>query len=330
MKRLYRDYNKTNFMPMFPFPTADFPVFLAPMEEVTDASFRRICKAYGADVVISEFVSSEALIRDVEKSRKKMAFDDSERPFGIQIFGYDEESLRRAAEIAAEQRPDFVDINWGCPVKKVVSKGAGAAILKDIPKMVRLTAAVVKAVPLPVTVKTRLGWEEFNKPIVEVAEMLQDVGVRMLSVHGRTRSQMYSGTADWTLIGEIKKNPRMTIPIVGNGDLDSGEKVAAYRDRYGVDGVMVGRAAIGNPFIFREIKNVLAGEEVPPVTYEERVEVCLKHLRDAAEIKSERPAVLEMRKQYSGYFKGIPHFKETKLKLMAALTVKECEDALRG
>ena len=328
MKRLYRDYNKTNFMPMFPFPTVDFPVFLAPMEEVTDASFRRICKSYGADVVISEFVSSEALIRDVEKSRKKMAFDDSERPFGIQIFGYDEESLRRAAEIAAEQRPDFVDINWGCPVKKVVSKGAGAAILKDIPKMVRLTAAVVKAVPLPVTVKTRLGWEEFNKPIVEVAEMLQDVGVRMLSVHGRTRSQMYSGTADWTLIGEIKKNPRMTIPIVGNGDLDSGEKVAAYRDRYGVDGVMVGRAAIGNPFIFREIKSMLAGEEVPPVTYEERVEVCLKHLRDAADIKGERPAVLEMRKQYSGYFKGIPHFKETKLKLMSALTVKECEEAL--
>ena len=300
------------------------------MEEVTDASFRRICKSYGADVVISEFVSSEALIRDVEKSRKKMAFDNSERPFGIQIFGYDEESLRRAAEIAAEQRPDFVDINWGCPVKKVVSKGAGAAILKDIPKMVRLTAAVVKAVPLPVTVKTRLGWEEFNKPIVEVAEMLQDVGIQMLSVHGRTRSQMYSGTADWTLIGEIKKNPRMTIPVVGNGDLDSGEKVAAYRERYGVDGVMVGRAAIGNPFIFREIKSVLAGEEVPAVTYEERVAVCLKHLRDAAEIKGERPAVLEMRKQYSGYFKGIPHFKETKLKLMAALTVKECEDALRG
>lgn len=316
-------------MPTFPFPTTGFPVFLAPMEEVTDASFRRICKSYGADVVISEFVSSEALIRDVEKSRKKMAFNDSERPFGIQIFGYDEESLRRAAEIAAEQRPDFVDINWGCPVKKVVSKGAGAAILKDIPKMVRLTAAVVKAVPLPVTVKTRLGWEEFNKPIVEVAEMLQDVGVRMLSVHGRTRSQMYSGTADWTLIGEIKKNPRMTIPIVGNGDLDSGEKVAAYRERYGVDGVMVGRAAIGNPFIFREIKSVLAGEEVPAVTYEERVAVCLKHLRDAAEIKGERPAVLEMRKQYSGYFKGIQHFKETKLKLMAALTIEECEKALK-
>lgn len=316
-------------MPTFPFTTADFPVFLAPMEEVTDASFRRICKSYGADVVISEFVSSEALIRDVEKSRKKMAFDDSERPFGIQIFGYDEESLRRAAEIAAEQRPDFVDINWGCPVKKVVSKGAGAAILKDIPKMVRLTAAVVKAVPLPVTVKTRLGWEELNKPIVEVAEMLQDVGIQMLSVHGRTRSQMYSGTADWTLIGEIKKNPRMTIPIVGNGDLDSGEKVAAYRERYGVDGVMVGRAAIGNPFIFREIKCMLAGKEVPSVTYEERVAVCLKHLRDAAAIKGERPAVLEMRKQYGGYFKGIPHFKETKLKLMAALTVKECEEALK-
>ena len=299
------------------------------MEEVTDASFRRLCKAFGADVLISEFVSSEALIREVEKSRKKMQFSDSERPFGIQIFGHDEDSLRKAAEIAAEEQPDFIDINWGCPVKKVVAKGAGAAILKDIPKMIRLTESVVKAVNLPVTVKTRLGWEETNKPIVQVAEMLQDVGVQMLSIHGRTRSQMYSGTADWTLIGEVKNNPRITIPIVGNGDIDSGEKAAEYRDRYGVDGVMVGRAAIGNPFVFKEIKNYFAGIATPLPTYEERVNTCMEHLHGAVEVKGERTAVLEMRRHYSGYFKGIPNFKEKKVRLMLALTVAECEAILR-
>ena len=299
------------------------------MEEVTDASFRRLCKAFGADVLISEFVSSEALIREVEKSRKKMQFSDNERPFGIQIFGHDEDSLRKAAEIAAEEQPDFIDINWGCPVKKVVAKGAGAAILKDIPKMIRLTESVVKAVNLPVTVKTRLGWEETNKPIVQVAEMLQDVGVQMLSIHGRTRSQMYSGTADWTLIGEVKNNPRITIPIVGNGDIDSGEKAAEYRDRYGVDGVMVGRAAIGNPFVFKEIKNYFAGIATPLPTYEERVNTCMEHLRGAVEVKGERTAVLEMRRHYSGYFKGIPNFKEKKVRLMLALTVAECEAILR-
>ena len=299
------------------------------MEEVTDASFRRLCKSFGADVLISEFVSSEALIRDVEKSQKKMAFSEEERPFGIQIFGHDEDSLRRAAEIAAAQNPDFVDINWGCPVKKVVSKGAGAAILKDIPKMVRLTETVVKAVHIPVTIKTRLGWEESNKPIVQVAEMLQDVGVQMLSVHGRTRSQMYSGTADWTLIGEIKNNPRMTIPIVGNGDINSGEKAEEYRNRYGVDGIMVGRASIGNPFIFRDIKNYFEGKSTLLPSYEERVDVCLKHLRAAVEIKGERTAVLEMRRHYAGYFKGISHFKEKKMKLMLALTVAECEQILQ-
>ena len=299
------------------------------MEEVTDASFRRLCKAFGADVLISEFVSSEALIREVEKSRKKMQFSDSERPFGIQIFGHDEDSLRKAAEIAAEEQPDFIDINWGCPVKKVVTKGAGAAILKDIPKMIRLTESVVKAVSLPVTVKTRLGWEEADKPIVQVTEMLQDVGVQMLSIHGRTRSQMYSGTADWTLIGEVKNNPRITIPIVGNGDIDSGEKAAEYRDRYGVDGVMVGRAAIGNPFVFKEIKNYFAGIATPLPTYEERVNTCMEHLRGAVEVKGERTAVLEMRRHYSGYFKGIPNFKEKKVRLMLALTVAECEAILR-
>ena len=299
------------------------------MEEVTDASFRLMCKHFGADVLISEFVSSEALIRDVEKSLKKMAFSEGERPFGIQIFGHDEESLRRAAEIAADKRPDFIDINWGCPVKKVVSKGAGAAILKDIPKMVRLTASVVKAIDLPVTVKTRLGWEESDRPIVEAAEQLQDVGIRMLTIHGRTRSQMYSGAADWTLIGEVKNNPRITIPIVGNGDIDSGAKAAEYRDRYGVDGVMVGRAAIGNPFVFKEIKNYFAGISTPLPTYEERVSTCMEHLRGAVEVKGERTAVLEMRRHYAGYFKGIPNFKEKKIALMRALTVAECEAILK-
>lgn len=314
---------------MFPFPTTDFPIFLAPMEEVSDASFRRLCKEFGADVLISEFVSSEALIRDVEKSQKKMAFSEVERPFGIQIFGHDIDSLSRAAEIAAAQKPDFVDINWGCPVKKVVVKGAGSAILKDIPKMVRLTAAVVKSVPVPVTVKTRLGWEESDKPIVQVAEMLQDVGVQMLSIHGRTRSQMYSGNADWTLIGEIKNNPRITIPIVGNGDIDSGEKAMEYRNKYGVDGIMVGRAAIGNPFIFKEIKDYFAGNSKPEFSYEERVKTCLRHLRSAVEVKGERTAVLEMRRHYAGYFKGIPNFKPKKMQLMLALTVAECEDILK-
>ena len=316
-------------MAEFPFPAPAFPVFLAPMEEVTDASFRLMCKHFGADVLISEFVSSEALIRDVEKSLKKMAFSEGERPFGIQIFGHDEESLRRAAEIAADKRPDFIDINWGCPVKKVVSKGAGAAILKDIPKMVRLTASVVKAIDLPVTVKTRLGWEESDRPIVEAAEQLQDVGIRMLTIHGRTRSQMYSGAADWTLIGEVKNNPRITIPIVGNGDIDSGAKAAEYRDRYGVDGVMVGRAAIGNPFVFKEIKNYFAGISTPLPTYEERVSTCMEHLRGAVEVKGERTAVLEMRRHYAGYFKGIPNFKEKKIALMRALTVAECEAILK-
>lgn len=314
---------------MFPFPTVDFPIFLAPMEEVSDASFRRLCKEFGADVLISEFVSSEALIRDVEKSQKKMAFSEVERPFGIQIFGHDIDSLCRAAEIAAAQNPDFVDINWGCPVKKVVVKGAGSAILKDVPKMVRLTEAVVKAVNVPVTVKTRLGWEETDKPIVQVAEMLQDVGVQMLSIHGRTRSQMYSGTADWSLIGEIKNNPRITIPIVGNGDIDSGEKAMEYRNKYGVDGIMVGRAAIGNPFIFKEIKDYFSGKKAPEISYEERVKTCLRHLRDAVEVKGERTAVLEMRRHYAGYFKGIPNFKPKKMHLMLALTVAECEAILK-
>jgi len=307
-----------------------FPLFLAPMEEVTDHSFRCLCKEFGADFLISEFVSSEALIRDVEKSIKKLTFSEKERPFGIQIFGYDENSLAGAAQIAAEQQPDFIDINWGCPVKKVVNKGAGAAILKDIPKMVRLTEAVVKSVNCPVTVKTRLGWEESDKPIVSVVERLQDIGIQGVSIHGRTRSQFYSGEADWTLIGEIKDNPRVQIPIIGNGDIDSAEKAFDFKKRYGVDGIMIGRATIGNPWIFAEIRAKLEGKTYTSPTLQEKINVCLQHLKNSVDWKGERTAVLEMRRHYAAYFKGIPHFKEKKIKLMAAQTLSECEELLQS
>lgn len=306
----------------------EFPVYLAPMEEVSDPPFRSICKEFGADLLISEFISSDALSREVEKSIKKMHFEESERPFGIQIFGHDEDSLIAAARIAENAQPDFIDINWGCPVKKVVTKGAGSAILKDITKMVRLTKAVVDAVKLPVTVKTRLGWEEADKPIVEAAEMLQDIGICAITIHGRTRSQMYSGTADWTLIGEVKANPRMNIPVIGNGDIDSAEKAVEYKKRYGVDAVMVGRAAIGNPWIFKQIKDYVNGKTLSIPNYDEKVEICLKHLQLSINWKNERTGILEMRKHYANYFKGIPHFKEKKIQLMNALSFEECREIL--
>lgn len=308
----------------------DFPVYLAPMEGVTDRAFRRICKEYGADVLISEFISSDALSREVEKSIRKMAFQEDERPFGVQIFGSTEEALVSAARLAAAQQPDFIDINWGCPVKKIVSKGAGSAILQDIPKMVRLTSAVVKAVDLPVTVKTRLGWDTSDKPIVEVAERLQDVGIQAIAIHGRTRAQQYGGEADWTLIGEVKRNPRMTIPVIGNGDIDSAEKAVTYRERYGVDAVMIGRSAIGNPWIFRQIKALRDGKTCPEPTFEERVDLVMRHLHENMRDKGERAAVLEMRTLYSGYFRGVYNFKPTKIRLMSALSVAECEEILRG
>lgn len=308
----------------------DFPVYLAPMEGVTDGAFRRICKEYGADIVVSEFISSDALSREVEKSFRKMAFTDAERPFGVQIFGGTEEALTAAARLAAAQNPDFIDINWGCPVKKIVSKGAGAAILQDIPKMVRLTEAVVKAVDLPVTVKTRLGWESADKPIVEIAERLQDVGIQAIAIHGRTRAQQYGGEADWSLIGAVKANPRMTIPVIGNGDIDTAERALAYRERYGVDAVMVGRVAIGNPWIFQQIKALRNRKPCPEPTYDERVDLVMRHLRENVHDKGERVAVLEMRTMYSGYFRGVFNFKPRKIKLMSATTVTECEEILRG
>jgi len=306
----------------------EFPLFFAPMEEVSDQSYRLICKSLGADFLISEFVSSEALIRDVEKSFHKLQFSEKERPFGIQIFGHDINSLVKAAQIAEEQHPDFIDINWGCPVKKVVTKGAGSAILKDIPKMVTLTKAVVDHVSLPVTVKTRLGWDPSEKPIHEITKKLQDIGIQGITIHGRTRSQMYSGEADWTLIGEIKNDPSIIIPIIGNGDVNSGQKAFDYKNKYGVDGIMIGRAAIGNPWIFKEIKQFIKGEHFTPPTLSERIKMVMLHLTEASKIKGEKSAVFEMRRHYSGYFKGISHFKETKMKLMNSLTIEECQDTL--
>ena len=304
-------------------------LFLAPMEEITDAPFRRICKTMGADVLTSEFVSSEALIRDVQKSFDKMAFDETERPFGIQIFGHDENSLVKAAQVAEEQRPDFIDINWGCPVKKVVNKGAGSAILKDIPKMVACTKAVVNAVKLPVSIKTRLGWDMNDKPIVTAAEQLQDIGIQAITIHGRTRSQIYSGVADWTLIGEVKHNSRMQIPVIGNGDITSGEKALLFKQRSEVDALMIGRAAIGNPWIFKEIKCAFENSTFSPPTLEERVGVLLQHLKDSIVIKGEKKACLEIRRHYAGYFKGINNFKKIRLELIKATSLVEIEKILK-
>src|SRR5690349_21279306 len=261
----------------------EFPLLLAPMEDVSDPPFRAVCKDYGADLMYTEFISSEGLIRDAMKSRQKLDIFDYEKPIGIQIFGGDEEALALSARIVDATNPDLLDINYGCPVKKVVCKGAGAGVLKDVDLMVRLTSAVVKNTNLPVTVKTRLGWDDQTRNIEEVAERLQDVGIKALSIHGRTRTQMYKGHADWTLIGKVKNNPRIAIPIFGNGDIDSPQKAMVYKNRYGVDGIMIGRAAIGNPWIFREIRNYLStGEELAPPTVSERLAACREHLQLAA------------------------------------------------
>lgn len=309
----------------------DFPLLLAPMEDVSDPPFRYVCKQHGADLMYTEFISSEGLIRDAIKSKKKLDIFDYERPVGIQIFGGDEEAMAMSAKIVDAVQPDLVDINFGCPVKKVVCKGAGAGVLKDIDLMVRLTSAVVKSTRLPVTVKTRLGWDENSKNIMEVAERLQDVGVKALSIHGRTRMQMYKGAADWTLIGEVKNNPRITIPIFGNGDVDSPEKALEMKNRYGVDGVMIGRASIGYPWIFNEIKHFMrTGVHLAPPTIEDRVNVCRTHLEKAVEWKGEHLGIIEMRGHYSNYFKGIPNFKEYRMKLVTLLEKDALLDILRN
>lgn len=302
----------------------DFPLLLAPMEDVSDPPFRAVCKDNGADLMYTEFISSEGLIRDAIKSRKKLDIFDYERPIGIQIFGGDEDAMAMATQIVDAVNPDLVDINFGCPVKKVVCKGAGAGVLKDIELMVRLTEAVVKSTKLPVTVKTRLGWDENSKNVEDVAKRLQDVGIAALSIHGRTRAQMYKGEADWTLIGKIKNNPNIKIPIFGNGDIDSPEKAVEYKNRYGVDGIMIGRAAIGYPWIFNEIKHYMAtGELLPAPTIAQRIEVCRKHLTKSVEWKGEGLGILEMRRHYTSYFKGLNHFKEFRTKLVTLNKLEE-------
>lgn len=298
------------------------------MEAVTTPPFRKICKRYGVDVLISEFISSDALSRNVDSSFKKMYFDDEERPLGIQIFGNNEESLCSAAGVAASVNPDFIDINWGCPVKKIAGKGCGSGILNDIPKMIRLTEAVVKSVNIPVSVKTRLGYGDDDKPIVEVAERLQDVGVQLISIHGRTRAQMYKGTADWALIGEVKNNPRMQIPVFGNGDIDSADKLLEYKNRYGVDGILIGRAAIGNPFIFQQCKQTLNGKIPNKISVKERATVCHEHLEGLKVWRTERYALLEMRKFYSGYFRELKNFKPYRIRLVTAESYEEVEQIL--
>ena len=295
----------------------EFPLLLAPMEDVSDPPFRTLCKKHGADMMYTEFISSEGLIRDAVKSRQKLDIYEKERPIGIQIFGSEIDSMRRAAEITAASGPDVLDINYGCPVKKVACKGAGAGILQDIPKMVSMTKEIVDAVGLPVTVKTRLGWDDNSKYIVEVAERLQDVGIQAISIHGRTRAQMYKGEADWSLIRAVKENPNMHIPVFGNGDIDTPEKALAYRNEYGVDGIMIGRGSIGNPWIFNEIKHYFAtGEHLAAPTVSDRVEAARAHLVHSLDWKGERLGVVEMRRHYANYFRGLPHFKQHRLVLV--------------
>lgn len=302
----------------------EFPLLLAPMEDVSDPPFRALCKKHGADLMYTEFISSEGLIRDAAKSVMKMDIYEYERPVGIQIFGYDIDSMTQATKIIEKTNPDIIDINYGCPVKKVACKGAGAGILQDIPKMVRMTEAIVKATHLPVTVKTRLGWDENTKYVVETAERLQDVGIEAISIHGRTRKQMYKGDADWQLIGEVKNNPRMHIPVFGNGDIDSPEKVIDYRNKYGVDGVMIGRASIGYPWVFNEIKHFMqTGEHLATPGITERVQVTREHLQMSVDWKGTILGIAEMKRHYSNYFKGIAHFKEYRTKLVTSFQLEE-------
>ncbi|MBK8669754.1 MAG: tRNA dihydrouridine synthase DusB [Saprospiraceae bacterium] len=298
----------------------EFPLLLAPMEDVSDPPFRAVCKEQGSDLMYTEFISVEGLIRDAGKSVQKLDIYDEERPIGIQIFGAEIESMGKAAEIVEAARPELLDINFGCPVKKVVCKMAGAGILQDIPKMIRLTEKVVKSTSLPVTVKTRLGWDENSLNIEEVAERLQDIGIQALSIHGRTRKQMYKGEADWSLIGKVKNNPRIHIPIFGNGDIDTPQKAKEYKERYGVDGIMIGRASIGYPWIFRDIKQYLADGTIPePPTIEARVEVARKHLMKSIEWKGERVGVVEMRRHYTNYFRDLPGIKEYRARLVSEM-----------
>lgn len=307
----------------------DKPLFLAPMEDVTDPSFRWLCKRFGADMVYTEFISSDGLIRDAAKSVAKLNISDGERPVGIQIYGHLIEPMVEAALVAEGAKPDVIDINFGCPVKKIANRGAGSGMMRDVPLMVEMTRRIVDAVKIPVTVKTRLGWDDDNRNIEDIAERLQDVGIAALTIHGRTRAQLYKGVADWTLIGAVKNNPRITIPIIGNGDICSAVGAAEAFDRWGVDGVMVGRATYGRPWIFREIRHYLnTGELLPQPSVTERVDIAKRHLLKSVEVKGEKVGVLEMRRHLSNYFKGLPDFKATRLRLVTENDIPALLDIL--
>ena len=307
----------------------EHPLFLAPMEDITDPSFRMVCKNLGADVMYTEFISSDGLIREGEKSVKKLDIYDFERPIGIQLYGHIIDAMVKAAQISEESNPELIDINFGCPVKKIANRGAGAGMLKNVPLMIKMTEAIVKAVKLPVTVKTRLGWDEENKNIFEVAEMLQDVGIQALTIHGRTRGQLYKGVADWTLIGEVKNNPRMKIPVIGNGDIDGPVRAKEMFDRFGVDGIMIGRASVGRPWIFRDIKQYLEkGELLHEPSVGEKVDIALLHFAKSLQYKEGKRAIFEMRRHFSNYFKGLPHFKETRLRLLTTTDIEEIKNLL--
>lgn len=306
-----------------------YPVFAAPMEDVSEPSFRYMCKKHGAAMLYTEFVSSDALVRNVKKTVKKLSVLDSERPVAIQIFGKDPQTMAEAAKIAREANPEIIDINFGCPVKKIAIKGAGAGLLRDIPRMIAIAEACVKAVDIPVTAKTRLGWDDTDKPIVSVAEQLQDVGIQALTIHGRTRAQMYTGEADWTLIGEVKNNPRIKIPIIGNGDIDSPQKAKAAFDKYGVDAIMVGRASIGNPFIFREITHYLeTGAHLPALSVKEQVDELKEFMQKSIEFMGLPGGVIHMRRQFAKSFKGLEDFRTTRIKLLTVSDLKETLDIL--
>jgi tRNA-dihydrouridine synthase B len=307
----------------------DRPLFLAPMEDITDPSFRRICKLYGADFMYTEFISSDGLIREGEKSIRKLDIYDFERPIGIQLYGHLIEAMVEAAKIAENAAPELIDINFGCPVKKIANRGAGAGMLKNIPLMIEMTEAIVRSVGLPVTVKTRIGWDDESKNIVEVAERLQDTGIMAITIHGRTRAQLYKGTADWTLIGEVKNNPRMKIPVIGNGDINGPVKAKEMFEKYGVDGIMIGRSAVGRPWIFSDIRHFLdTGETLPEPTVNEKADLALLHLEKSLEFKEGKRAIYEMRRHLSNYFKGIPHFKDMRLKLLTTLEVDEIKNII--
>ena len=301
---------------------------LSPMDDITDLPFRELCKEYGADVVVTEFIASEALNRDAEKSFRKMRFTERQRPVGIQIFGADEEELLRCLDVVEQAEPDFIDINWGCPVRKVAGRGAGSGILRDISKMLGITEKIVKRAHLPVTVKTRLAYNADSMMVTEFAEALQDTGIAALAIHGRTKSQMYSGSADWTMIGEVKSNPRMHIPIFGNGDIGTAAQAVDSKRRYGVDGILIGRGAIGNPWIFEQCVRLFHGEQEREVSVGERVEVCRRHLQMAIDFKGERTAIFEMRKHYGNYFRGLYNFKPFRLALVATPTAEATFEVL--